>query len=245
MKDVQKQFSIRSDTFNKSANWITNAALLKAHVNAAGDSGTGLELCCGTGQVGKALKDHGFKMTGIDITKEMVEETAHHFPAIQHDVQQPLPFEAKHFDLVVMRQALFFFETDQLLKEIKRLLKQNGRFVLSQTVPFDSKEDEAWLKKVHTTKQAQMKKFYTTTDLENLLKEAGFNIEKKSFLSVRESITLWMKHAPELSDQKKEEVINLIKNTPPNLQKYRQVEIKNNELFENWNWVIFTATIKN
>lgn len=242
--DVQKQFSTRASTFDQSARWITDEQLIKAHPQELSRPGKGLELCCGTGAVGRAFVHLGWQMTGVDITEAMVHETQKYFPAIQHNVEEGLPFKDETFDAVVMRQALFFFQPEKLLAEIQRVLKKGGRFVLSQTVPYESPEDEAWLKKVHTTKQAQLLNFYTAKDLEDILQSAGFKIEKKRSLTVRENITNWMHHAPELSSEKKNEVMNLIRQTPKMLQPYRNVTEVNGVLEENWNWVIYTTTGK-
>lgn len=239
--DVQKQFSTRASTFDQSARWITDEHLIWAHPQYLSETGKGLELCCGTGAVGRAFVRLGWNMTGLDITEAMVKETEKYFPAMQHNVEEGLPFENESFDAVVMRQALFFFEPKKLLAEIQRVLKKDGRFILSQTVPFDSAEDEIWLKKVHTTKQAQLLNFYTARDLEKILKDAGFKIEKMRSLTVRENISNWMENAPELSPEKKVEVMNLIRQTPKSLQGFRNVTETNGVLEENWNWVIFTT----
>ncbi|MEE9450156.1 MAG: class I SAM-dependent methyltransferase [Ignavibacteriaceae bacterium] len=238
---VQQQFSIRATTFNNSVNWITDPKLLYAHVKAAGRPGKGLELCCGTGIIGRVLKENGWDMTGVDITKEMLDEASRFFNVVQHNVEDPLHFNNNVFDMVIMRQALFFFEPMTLLSEVKRVLKSNGKFVLSQCVPFEDSEDEKWLKKLHLTKQALMLKFYTINDIETILIKSGFKIISKKQLSVRESVSRWMKNAPEMTESKKNEVMNLIRSTPLNLQKFRDVSEDKGELMENWNWVIFNA----
>ena len=171
---IRQQFGMRSASFNQSARWITDHSLAQAHVKAAGLTiGNGLELCCGTGIVGQTLKKAGWDMTGVDITKEMVEETSKHFPAIQGSVED-LPFKPKSFDLIVMRQAYFLVGNGpNVLKEVRRLLKPKGHFVLSQTVPF-SMIDTPWLRKVHETKQRDMVRFFTADDLRNELIDHGF-----------------------------------------------------------------------
>lgn len=240
--NVQEQFGKRADTFNKSANWINDSRLIEAHVKMAGNEGvvgSGLELCCGTGIIGKAFFDKGWNMTGVDLTKEMVIQANQHFPAIQGNVEE-LCFESDSFDLVVMRQALFFLNVDQTFKEIKRVLKRNGIFILSQTVPF-SDEDCEWLKKIHIYKQEQMLQFYTDRDLERELTEHGLAVVQKEYLRIRESIRLWMEHAPEQNLEKKNQVCRFISEAPEGYKRVRNVKVVNNELFEDWNWIILKA----
>ncbi len=237
-KDVQHQFDTRHKTFNKSARWITDKKLIDGHVKLAGrPKRMGLELCCGTGVIGTALKKAGWDMIGIDISKKMCDETMKHFPAIQGSVEE-LIFQDHTFDLVVMRQALFFLDTTKALSEIARVLKKDGVFILSQTVPF-SNLDELWLRKVHRVKQAQMKRFFTSEDLEHELELYGFAIDKTISLSVRENITKWMKYAPEQSEEKKKQICNLILHSPNEYKKTRNVRLSHNEIFEDWHWVIF------
>lgn len=237
-KQVQQQFATRAATYNASANWITNEKLIEAHLNLAGPTkGKGIELCCGTGVNGKALSEKGWDMTGVDITWEMLEFAKQHMKVVHSSVEQ-LPFENGHFDLAVLRQAMFLFDTPVGLKEIRRVLKKGSPFIVSQTVPF-SEADESWLKEIHCYKQAQLLKFYNTLDIEKLIIHSGFNIAEKITLSVRESINRWMEFAPELTPEKKKGVCDMVANAPEAYKKIRNVEVVNGEILEDWQWVVF------
>jgi DNA gyrase subunit B len=237
---VKNQFGIRAKTFNESATWITDQSLINAHLAAANVSvGKALDLCCGTGIIGRAFQDCGWEMMGIDITREMVAEANKYFPTIKGCAEH-MPFESNKFDLLVMRQAMFMLKVPKVLQEVKRVLKKNGQFILSQTVPF-SEVDAPFLKKVHFCKQAQMKNFYTADDLENYMLENGYVIWTRQELRIKESITRWMNFAPELTPGKRQQIYHLIKNAPGEYRKLRNVEVVDNQLWEDWNWVIFGA----
>jgi DNA gyrase subunit B len=241
-KNVQTQFGLRAESFNQSAQWIHDQDLINAHVELGGEvKGVkyGLELCCGTGIVGKAFVERGWNMNGVDVTKEMVQQANQFYPAIQGN-SEDLIFEDSTFDLVVIRQALFLLNEEIFLKEVKRVLKEEGSFIISQTIPFSS-SDEAWLKKIHLFKQKQMLKFYTREDIENKLIDNGFIINEEKTLRVRESITNWMNYAPEQDSKEKEGVCQLIKESPEEYRKTRNVEEINGELYEDWNWIIFKS----
>jgi len=238
LTNVQKQFATRAKTYNQSASWITSPELIAAHVKLAGTpKGKGIELCCGTGVNGIALSKAGWDITGLDLTMEMLGEINNIFPVVQGDVTA-IPFEDNAFDFAILRQALFLFDSLAGLKEIRRILKPGGTFIISQTVPF-SKADEPWLKHIHERKQAQLLNFYNAADLERMLLTAEFNITERISLSVRESITRWMEYAPEQSDEKKKEICDLVANAPEEYAKIHNVEVKNGEIFEDWNWVVF------
>lgn len=240
IEKVQQQFATRAKTYNESANWITSTDLINAHLDLAGPpKGKGVELCCGTGVCGKALTKAGWMMTGVDITWEMLEVAKDGFNVIQGNVEA-IPFENNFFDLAVLRQALFLFDSLTGLKEIRRVLKKGGTFVISQTVPF-SEIDEPWLKHIHQSKQHQLLNFFTAADIERMLFAAGFMVTEMKTLRVRESITHWMNCAPELTVEKRKEICDLVANAPIEYKNLRNVEVVNGEIFEDWNWVVFKA----
>jgi ubiquinone/menaquinone biosynthesis C-methylase UbiE len=238
--NIQKQFATRAKTYNQSASWITSPELIEAHVQLAGaPHGKGIELCCGTGVNGKALTAEGWDMTGLDLTMEMLDEVNNVFPVVQGDITA-IPFDDNTFDFAILRQALFLFDTLAGLKEIRRILKPDGIFVISQTVPF-SHADHPWLKHIHEVKQAQLLNFYTATDIERLLLSAGFNVVEMKLLPVRESITHWMNYAPEQTEEMRLKICDLVANAPEEYKKARNVKVMDGEVFEDWNWVIFKA----
>jgi ubiquinone/menaquinone biosynthesis C-methylase UbiE len=238
--NVQKQFATRAKTYDQSANWITSKELIEAHLQLAGaPQGKGIELCCGTGVNGKALTAAGWNITGLDLTLEMLDEVNDVFPVVHGDITA-IPFEDNTFDFAILRQALFLFDTIAGLKEIRRILKQGGTFIVSQTVPF-SHADELWLKYIHEVKQAQLMNFYNTADIEKMLLRTGFELKEMKTLAIRESITHWMNYAPEQTEEMRKKICELVANAPEEYRKVRNVEVINGEVFEDWNWVIFKA----
>jgi len=242
-QSITHQFDTRSSTFEKSAHWIVDPKLTAAHVEVAGSKkGKALEMCCGTGMVSKALKTAGWDVQGLDISPGMVNEAKKFVPAMVGDVTQ-VPLADHSLDLIVMRQAYFLLDNGPAaLKEVRRLLKPGGQFILSHLVPF-SKIDEDHLRKVHTVKQAQMKKFYTTDILKQELQANGFKVTGDKFVVVRESVKLWMDQAPELSKATRQEVCDLVANAPEAYKKLRHVEVtRDGDILEDWNFVLISAT---
>lgn len=236
-KKIKNQFNIRSKDFDTSANWISNEKLVQAHVELAGKpSGEALDLCCGTGQMGRALKEKGWNIKGLDISENMIEISTSYFPVFQGKADD-IPFESARFKLVVCRQSFQFLNAKKVLSEIARVLMLEGIFILSLTVPFSS-IDRDWLFRIHNTKQPLLLKFYTFEDLIDELKQAGFSVEETKKLKVRESITRWMNYAPELPRNIRDKVCSMIQNAPTAYKKLHRVEIVNGKIFEDWNWVV-------
>jgi ubiquinone/menaquinone biosynthesis C-methylase UbiE len=239
---VVDQFEKRAETYSVSANWISDASLINAHVEACGRKppGSVLELCCGTGMVGRNFAAAGWHVCGIDLTGRMAEEANKFFPCLRGNAES-VPFLDEAFDVVVLRQAYFLLDNGQAaLAEALRVLKPGGVFVLSQTVPF-SDQDAAWLEKIHRTKQKQLKHFYTGPDLARELERARFTVTATRQLTVRENITRWMAAAPELSPEQRAEVCGLVAIAPEPYRSIHRVEVVGQEINEDWNWVIFTA----
>jgi len=242
-EQVVKQFDLRSDVFNVSANWITDKNLIQAHVDLAGKAhGEALDLCCGTGQIGRALKNNGWKITGLDISENMVGISSNYFDVFQGKADN-MPFESNRFHLVVCRQSFQFLDSEAVLSEIKRVLVPEGILVLSLTVPF-SEIDAGWLYEIHREKQPLLLKFYTADTLLDELKKSSLVIDKTQTLTVRESINKWMEYAPELSPKIKSQVCSMIRNAPDSYKKLHQVVVDNGKILEDWNWIIIKSRFK-
>ncbi len=245
MNKVIDQFTTRAETYSASANWISDQKLIQEHIAAAspGTKGNVLELCCGTGMVGRNFAAAGWHICGIDLTRAMAEEANQFFPCICSPAEQ-VPFLDNAFDVVVLRQAYFLLNDGQkVLAEAHRVLKPGGVFVFSQTVPF-SAADSPWLEHIHRTKQAQFREFFTEESLRSQLEQEFFRVNDVRRLPVRENITRWLDAAPELSTEKRAEVSSLIANAPEPYRSIHKVKVVDGQVLEDWNWVIFSAEKK-
>lgn len=235
---LKQQFTIRSQKFDISANWVKDKQLISAHTDLAGKPlGKALDLCCGTGQIGQALKQKGWNVNGLDICRKMVRASSCHFPTLEGEAEK-IPFKPGSFHLVTCRQTFQFLDAEEVLSGVSRILAPQGIFIVSLTVPF-SDADKDWLYEIHRVKQPLLLKFYTAEDLTNELKRAGFLIKESCALTVRESINRWMDYSPELSLQERKKILFMIKNAPAKYKQLHCVDIVDGEIFENWNWVIF------
>ncbi|RCX19815.1 methyltransferase family protein [Fontibacillus phaseoli] len=97
-----------------------------------------LDLCCGMGRHSMALDEAGYVVTGIDLSEVLLREARKNDPEgrvtwLQGDMRN-LPLEGG-FDAVVNLFSSFgYFEQDaehvKVLKEIHRMLKPQGRFII-------------------------------------------------------------------------------------------------------------------
>jgi len=93
---------------------------------------TVLDIGCGTGAFTFALREYGFRVTGVDAAKNMVElGIKEDLDCKQGDVRVGLPFEDNRFDMVVsafVAHGLTKPHRKQLFFETKRLAKHKVIF---------------------------------------------------------------------------------------------------------------------
>ncbi|WP_058302272.1 SAM-dependent methyltransferase [Gorillibacterium timonense] len=118
------------------------------------------DLCCGMGRHSLALAEEGYRVTGMDLSDVLLEEARrldvrHQVEWVKGDMRA-VPLEGP-FDAVVNLFTSFgYFETDAengaVLREIGRLLRPGGRFLLDfmnaryverNLVPYSERQDGA------------------------------------------------------------------------------------------------------
>lgn len=96
-----------------------------------------LDLGCGTGVLIQRLLQvaPASEVVGIDASAEMLEIAKHKLPEsvdLKLGSADNLPFASNYFDIVVSTSAFHFFRSpSQALQEAKRVLKPNGRLVIT------------------------------------------------------------------------------------------------------------------
>ena len=121
----------------------TAAAILKNYVPRGSRI---LDAACGSGLTGTALKNLGYgNITGIDISGrllELADQTGAYGNVQQVDMQAfPLPFDDGEFDAVNFIGALTYFETNEILRELCRIVRSGGHVVFSQRADLMSEEN--------------------------------------------------------------------------------------------------------
>ncbi|MEM0948887.1 MAG: methyltransferase domain-containing protein [Pseudomonadota bacterium] len=93
-----------------------------------------LDLCCGQGNVTKALYDAGFSVAGADFSSQMLDHARARLPEvdfIEADAQS-LPFPADSFDAVTCTFGIMHIpDQPKALSEVARILKPGGTFTMT------------------------------------------------------------------------------------------------------------------
>lgn len=121
-------------------------------------------------------KHPNIQFSGIDISKTMIRHAKRmnkrfiqiNRVIIKYGNANSIPFPNDSFDSIYSANTIYFWtDPEQILKEVSRVLKPNGQFLLA----FNTQEDMT-----QNNYNANFFTFYTKEKAENLLFENGFEI---------------------------------------------------------------------
>jgi len=106
-----------------------------------------LDAGCGTGISSKILAEKGAKVTGIEISKKMLEIAKEYCKGLGIKFDKgsidKLPYEDELFDAILASLVIHYFEDpSNVFKEFHRVLKKDGILVFSTNHPVNSCIDE-------------------------------------------------------------------------------------------------------
>ncbi len=137
-----------------------------------------LDIGCGGGvNIEKFLKLTSNNVDGLDYSEVSVASSIKQnkdavdngrCTVIQADVSD-MPIEDERYDLATAFETIYFWpEIQETFKEVSRVIKPNGRFMIAQGTDGNHPDDEKWLATVEGMR------VYTAPELERYLLEAGF-----------------------------------------------------------------------
>jgi ubiquinone/menaquinone biosynthesis C-methylase UbiE len=126
---IASQYDEYRDPFN-------NEAELNELMRLVEPGGHILDAGCGSGVVARVLVDNGFQVTGIDISKRMLELAQQRVPKATFEVgdMTALHFEYGSFDGIVSTYAVFHIPRAKhlsLFLDFHRILKKGGALLFS------------------------------------------------------------------------------------------------------------------
>jgi ubiquinone/menaquinone biosynthesis C-methylase UbiE len=151
-----------------------------------------LDIACGMGELSLLIAQKGAEVYGIDMSPEAIESARRlskkaGIPC-RYEVgdAQHLPYPDGYFDKVICSSSLEHFKDDTLaLNEMRRVLKDNGRVVLttdSFTLPISHE-----LKERHR-KMCLVVHYYTCELLEKSFHNCGLDMHRSEYI-IKSSLT--------------------------------------------------------
>jgi ubiquinone/menaquinone biosynthesis C-methylase UbiE len=130
---------------------------IKEHLQIVNKLDCALDIACGTGLSTKALLEIAAHIFGTDISPEMLKH-AHQHENIQYAVApaEQQPFPDQYFDLITVSSGVHWFDIDQFLNEVNRILKREAWLVLYENhfiAEMENREDfKNWFFEVYLKK---------------------------------------------------------------------------------------------
>lgn len=160
---------------NENHKEISEFAFEKVNV---GENDKILDIGCGGGvNIEKFLKLTSENVDGLDYSEVSVAESIKRnkeavdcgrCKVIQADVRD-MPIDDESYDMASAFETIYFWpEIGETFKEVSRIIKPNGQFMIAQGTDGNHPDDEKWLATVEGMH------VYTANDLEKYLLDAGF-----------------------------------------------------------------------
>ncbi|WP_424103428.1 class I SAM-dependent DNA methyltransferase [Moorena producens] len=152
--EVEKEYDTLAQVYEDQVlNWQYACHQVAAELMAkfVASDGKILDLGCGTGLAGQALREQGYKtIIGVDISQKSLDiaRDKNIYTALyKADIQQELPFQDHEFDGIISTAVLTNMETSNVLYKFCRVVKPGGYLV------FTNREDIHYQKQFDVTLQ--------------------------------------------------------------------------------------------
>ena len=156
-----------------------------------------LDLATGTGRVARPVSKRlakGGRIIGVDQALAMLDVGHQHEEPIPVYYQSAgeadaLPFKSNSFDRAFVSFSLHHFgNSEGVVKEVLRVLKNGGRFVVLDPVIEEAKDAvdvalEAKINQVFRRTHGENFRFHTASSIQRMLTKAGYRIPRTNILS--------------------------------------------------------------
>lgn len=198
-KASREQFDAQAEKYAASAVHKFGASLpvLLALAEPTADD-EALDVATGTGNTAFSLAPHVAAVTGLDVSPKMLHQARERAKSegfsnvsFVEGAAEHLPFASASFSLVVSRHAPHHFRNvPAFLREVHRVLKPGGRFVLAdQITPHEDMAD--WVDFYQRTRDPSHFSQPTVTQWQELLREAGFRQGDERIVPYRLEFAWW------------------------------------------------------
>lgn len=166
-----------------------------------------LDLGCGPGIVTAALAPHVREVVAYDLTSEMLDQARQRCQKaglrnvrFEPGRAEELSFEKESFDCVVTRLTIHhFLDPRQVMEEVARVTRPNGKVVVVDVVSSENEEEAALHNALETLRDPSHVRMLSAPELRGLVEKAGLRITSQMTWVKKRDYDEWIRitNAPE------------------------------------------------
>ncbi|MEI4770117.1 methyltransferase domain-containing protein [Psychrobacillus sp. FJAT-51614] len=144
-----------------------------------------LDIATGGGHVVKALAPHASQVFATDLTYQMLEAAKRHLDQTESNISyviadaESLPFLENTFDAVTCRIAPHHFpHPDIFVKEVARVLKHGGKFLLIDNIAPEEKELDEFVNHLEKLRDESHNRSYSINEWKTWFEQADLTLLK-------------------------------------------------------------------
>jgi ubiquinone/menaquinone biosynthesis C-methylase UbiE len=199
---VRESFTTQAQAFASNP-WVTDQDRIKRLVAAAHLSGNErvLDIATGPGYIAEAFASAAREVVGVDLTdamlaiaKQRTQERGISNISFRAADAQNLPFENDTFDAAVCRLALHHFqEPQQVLREITRVCRSNGKVVVEDIYASEHPQRAAYQDRWEILRDPSHVRALPLSELLQLFRDAGLETDSVTTADdLRPEVERWL-----------------------------------------------------
>lgn len=229
---VRKQFSKNAEKYVQSKSHSNSKSLnqIIEWLNPKKDW-IALDIATGGGHVAKTLSPLVAQMFSTDITKEMLANTSSHLKEKYKNIwyviadAERLPFLDDSFELVTCRIAAHHFPNpQQFIKEVERVLKPGGLFLLIDNVAPEDKALATFMNDLEKRRDKSHLKCLSINEWRTLFTDVGIIEVKSETRKKTYEFPDWVERTT-VSQEEVNNVFDLVYNADKQKQQYFSITI--------------------
>lgn len=234
---VKEQFSKNAEAYLESESHAKGDDLLQLidWVQPRKDWSV-LDIATGGGHVAKTVAPFVKRIYATDLTERMLEITAKELAMTHPNMDfiladaEALPFLANSFDLVTCRIAPHHFPNpEKFIREVARVLRKNGKFVLIDNVSPEEEDLAEYLNTFEKMRDKSHSRCLSIKEWSSLFEQEGLQIIKSQPKKKKQNYSVWLERM--VSDKKQAGKIgDYMKNSSPLQKEYFQVKVEGNTI---------------
>lgn len=198
---VKKQFDDRAQAYLHSSVHAQGADLQRLSEWLSDDaSATLLDVGCGAGHASFIAAGKVAQVTAYDLSEKMLKvvnaaakERGLANLATACGPAEKLPFDTASFDIVISRySAHHWHDVGLALREIKRVLKPGGRFILMDTVSPGQPALDIWLQTVEMLRDPSHVRDYSQGEWLRMINDSGLIVNRLAMDRLDLEFTSWI-----------------------------------------------------